>query len=118
VLRQLHDLELIESTGRGRWRPRREALLDRFLAEYPGPQGSEQHFYSLDTPADVAVRARTLRRRVAVSADVGPDLLVPWRRPSVVIVYVEHAIDPADLELVEAQMPRVVIYPAPHADST
>jgi hypothetical protein len=103
VLRQLADLKLIESAGHGRWRPHREALLDRFLADYPGPQGSQQHFYSLDSPADVAVRASTLQPRVAVSADIGPDLIVPWRRPSVVIVYVEHAIDPADLELVEAQ---------------
>ena len=38
-----------------------------------------------------------------MSADVGPDLIVPWRRPSMVIVSAEHAIDPADLELVEAQ---------------
>jgi hypothetical protein len=103
VLRQLSGLDLVESAGHGCWRPRREALLDRFLADYPGPQGSEQHFYSLDSPADVAVRASTLHPRVAVSADVGPDLIVPWRRPSVVIVYVEHAFDPAGLELVQAQ---------------
>ena len=64
---------------------------------------SEQHLYSLDSPPDVAVRASTLHPRVAVSADVGPDLIVPWRGPSMVIVYAEHAFDPGDLELVEAQ---------------
>jgi hypothetical protein len=103
VLRQLSGLDLIESAGRGRWRPHREAMLDRFLADYPGPRGSQQYFYSLDSPADVAVRASALRPRVAVSADTGPDLIVPWRRPSMVIVYAEHAADPADLDLVDAQ---------------
>ena len=48
VLRQVHSLGLVESAGRGRWLPRREDLLDRFLTEYPGPGGSEQYFYSLD----------------------------------------------------------------------
>ena len=48
VLRQVHSLGLVESAGRGRWLPRREDLLDRFLTEYPGPGGSEQCFYSLD----------------------------------------------------------------------
>ena len=42
-------------------------------------------------------------RRVVVSADVGPDLILPWRRPSVVILYVEHDFDPSELDLVEAQ---------------
>lgn len=40
VLHQLHDLNLVEKSGHGRWKPHREALLDRFLAEYPGPGGS------------------------------------------------------------------------------
>jgi len=106
VLRQLHELELVVRTGRGHWQPRREALLDRFLAEYPGPGGSELYFYSLDSPTQVAVRASrisTSHRPIAASADVGPDLIVPWRRPSVVILYAGHAIDPANLELIEAQ---------------
>jgi hypothetical protein len=48
VLRQLHDLGFVDSPGRGRWLPRREDLLDRFLAEYLGPGGSDHYFYSLD----------------------------------------------------------------------
>jgi hypothetical protein len=106
VLHHLHDLKLLDISGRGRWEPDREALLDRFLAEYPGPGGSEHYYYTLDSPVDVAVgagRASTLGRPVAVSADVGPDLIVPWRRPSLVILYVLHAIDPSDLGLTDAQ---------------
>jgi hypothetical protein len=38
-----------------------------------------------------------------VSADVGPDLLVSWRRPTVVILYTNHDIAAGDLGLVDAQ---------------
>ena len=106
VLHRLHDLELVDISGHGRWQPHREALLDRFLAEYPGPGGSEHHYYTLDSPVDVAVhagRASSPGRPIAVSADVGPDLIIPWRRPSLVILYARHAIDPSDLGLTDAQ---------------
>lgn len=106
VLHQLHDLKLVDIFGPGRWEPNREALLDRFLAEYPGPGGSEHYYYTLDSPVDIAVgagRASTPGRPIAVSADVGPDLIVPWRRPSVVILYARHAIDPSDFGLTDAQ---------------
>lgn len=106
ILRQLHDLELADKSSGGYWQPRREALLDRFLAEYPGPGGSQQYCYSLESPAAVAVNAGRLpagQGPIVVSADVGPDLILPWRRPSVVILYSKHAIDPARLKLVGAQ---------------
>jgi hypothetical protein len=106
VLHHLHDLELVEMSGHGRWEPRREALLDRFLAEYPGPGGSEHYCYALDSPVEIAVRAgqaSTPGRPIAVSADVGPDLIVPWRRPNLVILYARHAIDPSGLGLTEAR---------------
>jgi hypothetical protein len=105
VLHQLRGLELVDTSGHGRWEPRREPLLDRFLTEYPGPGGSEHYHYTLDAPVDVAIRAgrvSTPSRPIAVSADVGPDLIVPWRRPSLVILYAKHAIDPSDLGLTDA----------------
>ncbi len=37
------------------------------------------------------------------SADVGPDLILAWRRPSLVILYAQHAIDPSGLGLIQAQ---------------
>jgi len=106
VLHHLHDLKLVDISGHGRWDPNREALIDRFLAEYPGPGGSEHYYYTLDSPVDVAVgagRASTPGRPIVVSADVGPDLIVPWRRPSLVILYARHAIDPSDFGLTDAQ---------------
>jgi hypothetical protein len=106
ILHQLHELELIGRSGHGRWEPRREALLDRFLAEYPGPGGSEEYYYSLGSPVDLAVRAgraSTQSRPIVASADVGPDLILAWRRPSLVILYARHVIDPAGLGLTQAQ---------------
>jgi hypothetical protein len=104
VLAQLRDQDLVERRPNGRWRPRKEALLDRFLAEYPGPGGADQFLYTLDPPLEAAVTAaRILGDQVSVSADVGPDLLEPWRRPSAVILYVRQLVDPESLGLVEAQ---------------
>jgi hypothetical protein len=103
VLRLLQDQKLVEKAADRRWRPRRTELLDRFLAEYPGPGGSMLYFYSLDSPTDVAIRAaRELKDRVVVSADVGPDLIRPWRRPSEVILYAQDLVDGARLGLVQA----------------
>jgi len=104
VLGQLLAQGLVHKTADGRWHPRREELLDRFLAEYRGPKGSVQYSYSLDSPMDVAVRAASiLNDRVAVSADVGPDLITPLRRPTKVILYVKDLIDGRPLGLVHAQ---------------
>jgi hypothetical protein len=105
ILRELHSLGIVESAGRGRWQPQREDLLERFLTEYPGPGGSEQYFYSLEPVADVAVRLASApagRHGLAISADVGPDLIRPWRRPSTVIVYTNGALDAGDVQGVEA----------------
>ena len=102
----MQDLSLVEKSGHGGWIPHREALLDRFLAEYPGPGGSEQYFYSLDSPTEVAIRAGQAsapHHAIVASADVGPDLIVPWRRPSLVILYAKRVIDPSSLGLIDAQ---------------
>ena len=105
VLRRLLELDLVARSPEGRWLPDREALLDRFLSEYRGPGGSERYLYSLDPPNEVAARAgqQADERSLAVSADVGPDLLLAWRRPSVVILYTRQLLDPDQLGLVDAQ---------------
>jgi hypothetical protein len=105
VMRRLLELDLVVRSPEGRWLPDREALLDRFLSEYRGPGGSERFLYSLDPPNEVAVRAaqQTDERSLAVSADVGPDLLLAWRRPSAVILYTRQLLDLDRLGLVDAQ---------------
>lgn len=106
VLHKLLELDLVTRTPRGRWLPDREALLDRFLSEYRGPGGSERYLYSLDPPNEVVARAAKQtddERALAVSADVGPDLLLAWRRPSLAILYVRQLLDLDRLRLVDAQ---------------
>ena len=105
VLHGLSELDLVARTPQGRWLPDREALLDRFLSEYRGPGGSERYLYSLDAPNEVAARVaqQTEAKSLAVSADVGPDLVLAWRRPSVVILYARQLLDLDRLGLVEAQ---------------
>lgn len=105
VLHKLLELDLVTRTPHGRWMPDREALLNRFLSEYRGPGGSERYLYSLDPPSEVAARAAQQidEGSLAVSADVGPDLLLAWRRPTVVILYTRQLLDPEGLGLVDAQ---------------
>lgn len=106
VLSRLHAAGLVER-GKGGWRADCEALLDAFLNEYRGPGGTELYFYSLDTPAkttlEVVKNLSTDGVRVAVSADIGPDLIAPWRSPSTAIIYVEDATGTIDIGLVPAK---------------
>lgn len=107
VLSRLHKAELVERTEDG-WRPTdREALLDAFLNEYRGPGGTELYFYGLDGAPKAALDAVNAlasgQTRTVVSADVGSDLIAPWRSPSLAIVYIEHPVDPESLEFVRAQ---------------
>jgi DNA-binding transcriptional ArsR family regulator len=105
VLHRLLELDLVTRTPQGRWLPDREALLDRFLSEYRGPGGSERYLYSLDPPNEVAALAAQQAEEgsLAVSADVGPDVVLAWRRPSVVILYSRQLLDLGQLGLVDAQ---------------
>lgn len=107
VLTHLLKAGLVERSGRGWYASDREELLDAFLNEYRGPGGSEYCYYSLDSPlqAALAVVARIdpSSKNFAVSADVGPDLVAPWRSPTQVIIYLDEALDLASLDLVEAQ---------------
>lgn len=102
VLAQLVSEGLVQRRGR-RWAADRAALLEAFLTEYPGPRGTEDFFYGLDAPRAVALDVTRLSpRHVFVSADVGPDLIQPWRDPTDLIVYVRRPVNVPRLDLVRA----------------
>jgi hypothetical protein len=96
VIQDLVRRGLVERSGHGLLRVHVEQLLDRFLGEYLGPGGPEMYFYSPDEPLTVAMRLATqephLAPAVLVSADVGPDLLVPWRRPTHLVLYTDPTV--------------------------
>ena len=88
ILAGLEAEDLIEVHGRElKWD--REALWEAFIDRYTGPGGVEHHLYSLDPllEAGQALADSAPRDTVAVSADVGADLLAPHRRPTHLIVY-------------------------------
>lgn len=104
VLARLHDSDLLLRTPENPHTPDREALLDALLNEYRGPGGSEFLFYSLDPPHHVAKRFVQARGEpaVAMSADVGPDLVAAWRAPTHLVVYAKHHINTTLLGLTPA----------------
>jgi hypothetical protein len=61
--------------------------------------------YSLDEPAAVAAKLARLAPPLSfvTSADVAPDLVAPWRHPTVVIFYAASEITIDGLGLVEAR---------------
>lgn len=77
---------------------RRARLLDLY-AERSRPQlaAPEDAWYStraLEEQARTVVRiAKAARTRVAFSADLGPDLLVPWRHPTLAVAYASSRLD-------------------------
>jgi DNA-binding transcriptional ArsR family regulator len=105
VLSQLERLGFVEKARDG-YRADREALLDAFVTEYRGPGGTELFLYSLDPPTNAALQVvealPTDRTRVAVSADVGPDLIASWRSPTVAVIYCEHPVDMDEIDMVGA----------------
>lgn len=106
VLRKLEELELVDRI-RGRWRARAPELLDTFVRDYPGPGGSEVSLYGDTEPSEIAVQLFGTfdadELHLAISADVGPDLIVPWRRPSMLVVYASTPFPLAHLQLVPAR---------------
>ncbi len=98
VLSRLLALELVEHPRHGRWRARAKPLLHTFQREHRGFRGSEQAWYVLDSLDEVAARlSKTFAGKVALSADLAPDRLAPWRVPSKLIVYARRALDQEEL---------------------
>jgi hypothetical protein len=73
----------------------------------PSIVGHESYWYSTRSPVDHATRiVRTAHLAgvdIAFSADLAPDLLVPWRHPTLTIVYAGDELDLASAGLVPAE---------------
>jgi hypothetical protein len=104
VLNQLAGAEIIRGDA-AVTDQEREALLDAFLAEYPGPGGEEDAFFSLKPLHEVArtIGRRTHESEAVISADIGPDLIVPVRSPTMLIAYVPRPVDLSSLHLTPAE---------------
>jgi hypothetical protein len=88
TMRKLGALDLCSHTARGWWAIDAAALLDRFMTDYPGPGGTERYYYGDADLRVLAVRLTSAYRvGVAVSADLGPDLIAPYRIPTTLVVY-------------------------------
>ncbi|MBF0660087.1 MULTISPECIES: hypothetical protein [unclassified Rhodococcus (in: high G+C Gram-positive bacteria)] len=77
----------------------REALLEDYLADYPGPGGATTYWYGADpvlAQAATAVEFCTDRGVTALlSGDAAADVYAPWRLPAQAVLYVPEFVDVA-----------------------
>ena len=57
----------------------------------------------MDQARRVLGTAKSSQVRIAVSADLGPDLLAPWRHPTLTIVYADGQIPLEEAGMVPAE---------------
>jgi hypothetical protein len=107
VLAQLAGLDAVRAVSKG-YVGQRARLLDLYAQRArPSLAQPESYWYSTHPLAEQARRivklARDGRVSVAASADLGPDLLVPWRHPTLTVVYSSDRLALADAGLVPAE---------------
>lgn len=107
VLRQLSEHAAVRTTDDG-YVGRTAKLLDLYERRArPALAQPESFWYSTRHLSDQAARvirlARVTKIDVAFSADLAPDLLVPWRHPKLAIVYASGALDLQDAGFVPAE---------------
>lgn len=107
VLKLLAEHDAVRATEHGYvGRPARLLDLYRRRAR-PLLVHPEGHWYSTRSPIEQAHRivefAVAREAPVAFSADLAPDLLVPWRHPTLTIVYATESIALEDAGLVPAE---------------
>ncbi|MFX0593392.1 helix-turn-helix domain-containing protein [Micromonosporaceae bacterium DT45] len=101
ALRALAGEGLVQRTSAG-WTVRDlDEVLRWWLVTYPGPGGISTYWYGLGTPVAQAQRIVSMfptaePADVAVSGDVGADLLAPWRNPVRAVLYARRGIDLPD----------------------
>ncbi|NQX16456.1 hypothetical protein [Rathayibacter sp. VKM Ac-2857] len=92
------DPPLAERTEHG-WTARDpQALVRHFLAEYPGPGGLSQYWYSLRPVIEQGERALMTGLPALLSGDSAADRLQPWRVPRLAVVYADRGLpfEPVD----------------------
>ena len=107
VLKQLTEHNAVRATEHGYFgRPARLLDLYRRRAR-PLLRQPERYWYSTRPAGEQAQRivelAAAREAPVAFSADLAPDLLVPWRHPTLIVVYATESIALGDAGLVPAE---------------
>ncbi len=107
VIKQLTELDAVRATPAG-FVGRRARLLDLYLdRSRPSTVEPESYWYSTRSLLEQAHRtvdaAADEQAQVAFSADLGPDLLVPWRHPTVAVVYADNRLALETAGLVRAE---------------
>lgn len=107
VIRQLAEQTAVRATEDG-YVGRPAQLLDLYERRArPALVEAESYWYSTRPLSDQAARvlrlARATKTDVAFSADLGPDLLVPWRHPTLAVVYANGVLDLSDAGFVRAE---------------
>ena len=107
VIRQLAEQTAVRATDDG-YVGRPAKLLDLYERRArPTLVQAESYWYSTRPLSDQAVRvirlASVTTTDVAFSADLGPDLLVPWRHPTLAVVYASGALELSDAGFVPAE---------------
>ena len=107
VLKQLSDLGAVTTTPDG-YLGELPTLLDLYgIRTRPHLVEPESYWYSTRPLDEQARRVHSLAAdggvTVAFSADFAPDLVAPWRHPTVTIAYVSDRLPVADAGLVPAE---------------
>ena len=105
VLKQLNTEDALRTTAAG-YVGRRARLMDLYAGRArPVLMAPETFWYSTRSLTEQARRisAHVPKGEFAFSADLGPDLLVPWRHPTVVVVYLAKQPDLASAGFVPAE---------------
>ena len=105
VLRQLAMAGAVRATADG-YVGRRARLMDLYARRArPGRAGPDGFWYSTGALTDQARRISAVAPpgSMAFSADIGPDLLAPWRHPTLAIVYAREPFDLRPAGLVPAE---------------
>jgi hypothetical protein len=92
VMAQLQRAGTVQKRPDGAWDIDRKALLELFLDDYPGPGGDRSYFYTLDLLSTSRDLVSNATGPIALSGDIAADLLVPYRRPTHAVIYVNSNV--------------------------